>query len=54
MKAVSGVLRLSAEAHDLRAADAWAAGKVDDVGRWLSSCWREEVFGRLGITTRTF
>ena len=28
--------------------------EVDDVGHWLSSPKREEVFGPLGITTRTF
>ena len=28
--------------------------EVDDVERWLSSPKREEVFGPLGITVRTF
>jgi hypothetical protein len=28
--------------------------EVDDVDHWLSSPKREEVFGPLGITTRTF
>ena len=28
--------------------------EVDDVGHWLSSPKREEVFGPLGITVRTF
>jgi hypothetical protein len=28
--------------------------EVDDVDHWLSSSKREEVFGPLGITTRTF
>jgi hypothetical protein len=28
--------------------------EVEDVERWLSSPTREEVFGPLGITTRTF
>ena len=28
--------------------------EVDDVDHWLSSPKREEVFGALGITTRTF
>ena len=28
--------------------------EVDDVDRWLSSPKRKEVFGPLGITTRTF
>ncbi len=28
--------------------------EVDDVGHWLSSPKREEVFGPLGITLRTF
>ena len=28
--------------------------EVDDVGRWLSSPKREEVFGPLGVTVRTF
>lgn len=28
--------------------------QVDDVERWLSSPQREEVFGPLGITIRTF
>jgi hypothetical protein len=28
--------------------------QVDDVDHWLSSPKREEVFGALGITTRTF
>ena len=28
--------------------------EVDDVNHWLSSPKREEVFGPMGITTRTF
>jgi hypothetical protein len=28
--------------------------KIDDVGHWLRSSKREEVFGPLGITVRTF
>jgi hypothetical protein len=28
--------------------------EVDDVGRWLSSSKREEVFGPLGVSLRTF
>jgi len=28
--------------------------EVDDVGRWLSSPKREEVFGPIGVTVRTF
>jgi hypothetical protein len=28
--------------------------EVDDVDHWLSSATREETFGPLGITTRTF
>jgi hypothetical protein len=28
--------------------------EVDDVDQWLQSSRREEVFGALGITTRTF
>jgi hypothetical protein len=28
--------------------------EVDDVGHWLSSPKRDEVFGTLGITLRTF
>lgn len=28
--------------------------EVDDVNHWLSSPRRDEVFGPLGITTRTF
>lgn len=28
--------------------------EVDDVGHWLSSPRREEVFGPMGITVRTF
>jgi hypothetical protein len=28
--------------------------EVDDVNHWLSSSRRDEVFGRLGITARTF
>jgi hypothetical protein len=28
--------------------------EVEDVGRWLSSPMREEAFGHLGVTARTF
>jgi hypothetical protein len=51
---INDAAQLAVRLEKARMATYLAFHEVDDVDHWLSSTKREEVFGPLGITTRTF